>query len=175
MGLSVTLATLSENNDWLQYDHMGTFYALLCWSVNEIHCFLSNMLLSCGSDVSPTHPIGFFSYHRATTYKVWNQSRLCILKYHVNKVFQVWPLWPRWPLNSIKNNRIHPLTIWHPNTKYKEHLSFISWDIVLTRFSLASDDLRLSQKKNSLLPLHMGHPHVKYEECVSFPSCNIVL
>ena len=43
---------------------------------------------------------------------------------------------PRWPLSSTKNDRINLLTITHPHTTYQICVSFLPWDIVLTKFSV---------------------------------------
>ena len=79
---------------------------------------------------------GSSSNHNTSPYQVWNPSNFPNLRYCVNKVFRrLTPGDPRWPLTPTRNDRALPLTITHVHTKYELHPTFLTWDIVLRRFS----------------------------------------
>ena len=94
------------------------------------------------------------SWHDKSVYQIWSVLH-SYLEISCLQGFQILTSGDlKWPLTSTKNNRLLSLYEGYPQTKFELHWSFLSWDIVCTRFSDSDPprpptqtQIRLNQKK----------------------------
>ena len=101
------------------------------------------------------------------------------MRYRVYKVLQGFQTLTsgdlKWPLTSMKNNRDHLLTKGYQRAKFEVQASFISWDIMFTKFSYFDLWWPLtSMKNNTDHLLTKTFQRTKFEVQATFTSWDIV-
>lgn len=109
----------------------------------EISCLRGFHSLTSGDlkwrlTLTKTHR-NFFYSEWGTTIPRMKFVNVCLLKYHVYKIFAFDFQWLRMILTSTNNNIHHSLSMWHPHTKHEISHVYSSWDIVFPKKSVTEN------------------------------------